>query len=163
MRKDEFQKLLVDLDACEEARKWCAGKSLAQAWKTGKRGDWMLWLCGKMADTPKWPTRKQVVLVACFCAELTLKYVSAEEDRPRKCIETVRAWVAGTASIEEVREARRDAYAYAAAADTAVYAAADAAAYAAADADARTKTLNQCAKIARKSLQVPGVKLCGTR
>ena len=60
----QFQSLLSDLGACHEAVIWAKGKSLAQVWRTCKRGDWLLWLCGKMVDKPNWPTRKQIVLAA---------------------------------------------------------------------------------------------------
>jgi hypothetical protein len=183
MTAEQFSALLVELNACSEAREWAKGKSLAVVWKTCKRGDWLLWLCGRMADKPNWPTRKEVVLAACDCAELALKHVPAGEDRPRKCIEVVRAWAAGTATIEDVRTARHaaayaaaayaaDAAAAAYAAAYAAYAAADAyaAAYAAAayaadaDAAARTKTLATCAVLVRKRLKIARIsKSRGTK
>jgi hypothetical protein len=133
MTAKQFSALLVELNACYEAQEWAKDKSLAVVWKTCKRGDWLLWLCGKMADKPHWPTHKEVVLAACDCAELALKHVPEGENRPRKCIEVVRAWAAGTATLDEVRTARRAAYAaYAAYAADAAYAAAT---YAADDAD----------------------------
>ena len=111
MNAKQFSALLVELKACPEAREWASGKSLAVVWKTCKRGDWLLWLCGKMADKPNWPTRKEVVLAACDCVEPSLKHVPAGEERPRKCIETVRAWAAGNATIGEVRTAKIAAFA----------------------------------------------------
>ena len=167
MNAKQFAALLVELNACSEAQEWAGGKSLAVVWKTCKRGDWLLWLCGKMADKPDWPTRKEVVLAACDCAELALKYVPEGEERPRKCLETVRAWAAGNATIHEVRTARAAAYAYAyaayadaaaaahaAAAYAATYAAAAYAAAYDASAAARTKTLAKCATIVRKRLKI---------
>ena len=134
----EFQSLLSDLGACNEAVQWAKGKSLAQVWRTCKRGDWLLWFCGKMVDKPGWPTRKQVVLAACACAETALKFVKSGEDRPRIAIETARKWARGRATIEEVRSVHAAYAAYAAYAAHAVYAAyaADAADAADADADA---------------------------
>ena len=162
MNAKQFSALLVELKACSEAREWASGKSLAAVWKTCKRGDWLLWLCGKMADKPNWPTRKEVVLAACDCAELSLKHVPPGEERPRKCLETVRAWAAGNATIHEVRTARAAAYAatYAAtdAADAAAASAAYAAAYAADAAYARTKTLAKCAVLVRKRLKVQDIR-----
>ena len=162
MNAKQFAALLVELNACSEAQEWAGGKSLAVVWKTCKRGDWLLWLCGKMADKPNWPTRKEVVLAACDCAKLALKYVPKGEERPRKCLETVRAWAAGNATIHEVRTARAAAdaaAAYAAYADAAAYAdfahaarAADAAAY------ARTTTLAKCAVLVRKRLKVQDIR-----
>ena len=139
MNAKQFDALLNELGACPEAQRWARGKSLAVAWKTCKRGDWLLWLCGKMADKPDWPTRKEIVLAACDCVELALKHVPEGEDSPRKCVETARAWTIGKATIGELRMAKRAAAyaAYAAnAADTAAYAAANAANAAAAAAAA---------------------------
>jgi hypothetical protein len=135
---EQFSKLLSELQACGEATKWAKGKSFSTVWETCERGDWLLWLCGRMADRPGWPTHKEVVLAACDCAETALQYVKSGEDRPRKCIATVRAWVACTATIEDVRSAMRAARAAndAAAAADAAYAAARAANDAAAAADA---------------------------
>ena len=144
MKAKQFAALLTELNACSKATKWAEGKSLAVVWKTCQRGDWLLWLCGKMADKPNWPTRKEVVLAACDCAELALKHVPKGEERPRKCIETVRAWAAGNTTIEEVKTARSAAYAAADAAD-----AADAARK-----TVRTKTLAKCADLVRKRLKI---------
>ena len=141
MNAKQFAALLIELNACSEAQEWASGKSLAVVWKTCKRGDWLLWLCGKMADKPDWPTRKEVVLAACDCAELSLKHVSSGENRPRKCIEITRAWASGNATLDEVRAVRRSA--------------ADAAADAA---NARTTTLAKCAVLVRKRLKVQDIR-----
>ena len=134
----EFALLLHELDACSDAVKWAHKKTLHIVWKTCNRGDWLLWLAGKMADKKDWPTRKQVVLAACACAETALKYVPKGEDRPKKAIQTARAWASGKATLEEVRNAAyaaaNAAYAAAYAAANAANAAAYAAAYAAANA-----------------------------
>jgi hypothetical protein len=138
-----------------------------------------------MVGKEGWPTREKVVLAACACAELALKYVPAGEERPKQAIETARKWARGEATLQEVNAANAAAYADAAyAAASAAYAAANAAyaayaayaaasaasdaAYAAAsDADAayaaRKKTLGQCADIARKMLKVPGRASRGAR
>ena len=161
MNAKQFAALLVELKACSEAREWASGKSLAAVWKTCKRGDWLLWLCGKMADKPNWPTRKEVVLAACDCAELALKYVPEGEEHPRKCIEATRAWASGNATLDEVRAVRRSAAYAAYAADAAAYAAYAAHADADADADAdaaRTKTLAKGAVLVRKRLKVQDIR-----
>jgi hypothetical protein len=182
MTNAELMKCLKKLRACGEATSWVSGRDLAQVWESCHRGDWMLWLIGCMAGEPGWPTRQQVVLAVCDCAETALQFVKQGEDRPRKAIETARAWARGEASLDEVRA---DAYAaYAAAADAA-YAAAAYAAYAAAayaDADAyadayaaadgkdisrtarqdtaqtaRAKALATCAEIVRRAVPRPFV------
>ena len=119
---------LKAIGACEKAVVWAKDyKTLHSAWKACERGDWMLWLCGNMEGKKGWPTRRQIVLVACDCAELALPIYEKKypnDKRVRECIEVTRKWANGEATIKEVRQARS------AAADAAAYAAA----YAAADA-----------------------------
>ena len=148
---------LKKLGACSEAVKWYeTQENDEQAWAACERGDWLLWLLGRIKVD-----RKRLVLCCCECARLSLKYVPENENRPRIAIETAEKWAKGEASIEEVRAAAyaaadADAAAYAAAADAAAYAAAAAAAYAYAAAAvapyaaARSNTLKQCADIVRK-------------
>ena len=137
----KFSDKLIAMNACTEAVEWCGSRGLVEAWRECPRGDWMLWLAGRIDID-----RKLLVLAACDCAETALQYVPEGEDRPAKCIQVARNWCEGTASMDDVKAARRDAYAAYPAADAAAYAAADAAAdaaiayaaaaYAAADADA---------------------------
>ena len=162
-KKPHWSVSLVKLDACKEAADWARTQpSYETAWKKCRRGDWMLWLLARRnAD------RKMLVLSACGCARLALKYVPKGEDRPRLCIETAERWALGDATIEEVKAARRAALAaadiaaaYAAyAANAAAYAATYAATYAeyaatyadaANAAAARLNTLSNCATIVRK-------------
>ena len=119
MNASELSALLQRLNACKEARNWADGKSLEEAWNTCERGDWMLWLCGKMIGKTGWPSRQELVLAACACAELSLPYIPDGEDRPRKCIEVTRAWAHGKASLEQVKNAAHPAYAAHAAASAA--------------------------------------------
>ena len=60
-----------------------ANSSFKDAWATCERGDWLLWLTGTMADKDGWPTRQQVVLAACDCAELAFQFIPAGETRPQ--------------------------------------------------------------------------------
>jgi len=140
---------LKEMNACGDALEWCEGyKSLAGAWAVCQRGDWMLWLLGKLSGKPESDSHKKLVLTACQCARLSLPYVKVGELRPLRAIEAAEAWARGDEGIrrEDVRKAAdaADAAAYAAyaayAADAAyaAYAAAAAAdaAYAAASASA---------------------------
>ena len=130
MNANEFKGLLRKFGACAEGVDWADGKSLAQVWDECERGDWMLWLAAHMIGSEGWPSRKEVVLAACACAETALQYILPGEDRPRNAIETARRWVRGEATMDEVRSAASDAYAaYAAASaasSSAFYAAASA-------------------------------------
>ena len=144
-----FQERLIDMEACSEAVDWVDGHGLKKAYDTCERADWMLWLAGRMADRPGWPTKQEVVLAACDCAELALRHVPKGEDRPRRAIETARAWARGKASLDDVRAAR----AAAEAARAAAWAAAEAA-EAAAEAAGAAEHKKMCALI-RKRLKCP--------
>ena len=139
---------LKAIGACEEAVIWAKDyDSLGNAWKACERGDWMLWLVGKMQGKKGWPTRQEIVLVACDCAELVLPIFEKkypDDKRVRNCIEVTRNWANGKATIDEVRSAR-----YAAAA------AAYAAAAAAAGGGARLRTQKKCADFCRQRLTIP--------
>ncbi len=153
-------KFLEKLNACDDAVKWASKqKNRQQAWDDCERGDWMLWYAGKLSGEPESNKRRKLVLCACECARLALKYVPKGEKRPLKAIETAESWAREEGGgIEDVKYAARAAYAAAgAAADAAAYAAyaaayaAYVAAYAAdAAAYARNKTLLKCVDIVRK-------------
>ena len=172
-------KKLVIMDACDEAVDFARKFPTSQAaWDACDRGDWMLWLLGKLAGKPHSASRKKLVLAACKCARLSLKCVPKTEKRPLKAIQTAEAWAKGKkgVSLDDVRaaadaatnaayaadapyaaaDAAKAAYAAKAAAYTAeaAYAAAKAAAYTAAKAAAYTasrgETLTKCANIVRK-------------
>ena len=116
--------ILQRLNACADAQEWVGIKTPQEAWESCSRGDWLLWLAGRLEID-----RKLIVLAACDCARLALPCVPKGELRPLKAIETAEAWARGEASLEDVAAAA----AYAANAAAAAYAA-NAAAYAAADA-----------------------------
>jgi hypothetical protein len=169
---------LHEMNACLEAVAWAKTQSgPVSAWRSCQRGDWMLWLAGKLYRSTE--DRKRLVLAACECARLSLPYVPQGEMRPLRAIETAEKWARGEgATINDVRKAAAAAYAayyaadaaYAAAAYAAYYAAyaayyaADAAYYAAdaatytatsaasdaAYAASYTEALAQCADIVRK-------------
>ena len=143
-----LKRQLKALGACTDAVEWVADRDLLTAWAECERGDWMLWLVGRMQGKEGWPNRQAIVLVACDCAELVLPIYEKRypnDDRVRNCIAVTRQWASGEASIDDVRTAR-NAAAYAAAAT-------DAAAYAAAA--ARLRTWKQCADICRNRLTIP--------
>lgn len=171
------------LHPCREAVDWLATQpSAAEAWRSCERGDWMLWLLGRISGPVGSKSRKKLVLAACACARLSLKYVPKGEGRPRVAIVTAERYARGTHDVmlDDVRNAAAaaaaayaayayayaDAYAYAAAAYAAYAAYADAyayayAAYAYADAyaayadAAHADTLCRCAGIVRKHYPRP--------
>ena len=157
---------LRKMDACAPAVKWARQYPDAKsALESCERPDWMFWLARERGVD-----RRIIVRAACACARTALQFVQAGEDRPRLALEAAERWTRGEATIEEVRAARRAAYADAAAgaaADAAAYAAyadaaADAAAYAAAyaayaaadAAAARLRALRLGADVLRRAILI---------
>ena len=124
---------LTELHACGEAVEFCRGhRSLQSAWDACERGDWMLWLLGRLSGPPESASRRKLVLAACQCARLALRYVRAGDMRPLAAIETAERWARGEdgVALETVRNATAAAYAAAA---------------------ARGRVLQQCAEIVREA------------
>ncbi len=95
MTNKNLRALLKRMYACPELIVWVGERNLAAAWGECERADWMLWLCGRMAGKAGWPTKQQVVLAACACARLALRFVPAGEPRPLAAIEAAEAWANG--------------------------------------------------------------------
>jgi hypothetical protein len=136
MKIKKYIELLNNFSACSEAVKWSKNFNSAQeAWDNCERGDWMLWLIGKLDKSKPYSSeRKPIVAVALECARLAWEWMP---QAAKDCIELHERWVRGEViAIEDLRKARRAAYAaaYAAYAADAAYAAAYAAAADAADA-----------------------------
>ena len=131
---------ISDLRACQEALDWAEQyDSMEEAWQKCERGDWMLWLAGKMAGGARSKSRRTLVLAACSCARLALPYVEKGETRPLEAIETAEAWARREPSVTLGE----------------VIAAANAAAYAAAYAANDTTLKKKCACIVRQYYPTP--------
>jgi len=129
----KFTDKLRKIGACSAAVKWAEQyPTLQKAWDVCERGDWMLWLAGKLSGEIRSEKHKQLVLTTCKCARLSLHYIHKDELRPLKAIETAEQWARGEngITIQQVSAAASAAYAAYAAA-YAAYAAASAAASAA--------------------------------
>ena len=150
MTHEEIRQFLENRSACRSAMDWLGNRDSSQMWAECNRPDWLLWWAGQVVS------RHDLVLAACDCAELALRFAPEGEDRPRIAIETARRWARGEATLDEVRDAADAAadaaactatYADCAAACAAAYAAANAARAAvyAADAAACAATYADCA------------------
>ena len=140
MNNGALKTWLKSKTACSESLTWLGDRDLETAWAECPRGDWLLWLAAKAGID-----RKRLVMTACATAREALQFVPAGEDRPRKAIETAEAWCRGEATIEQVREARKNA----------AYAAADAYAYA----DARHQANLQMCNIIRSHIRYEDIAL----
>lgn len=105
---------LREMGACKEACAWIRDyQNTQEAWAGCQRGDHMLWYIGRTVAGKPWSdTRRPLVMAACACARLALPYATG--DTARVAIETAEAWVRGSATPEEVRDAATRAAAYAA-------------------------------------------------
>ena len=137
MNATEFNQLLVKLDACPDAVKWCEGKSLQDAWDSATRSDWMFWLLLNQSNEA---TDKELRLIAVKCARQVQHLMT--DQRSINALDVAEKFANGEATeqdLDAARDAARDAAwaAVGAAAWAAAGAAAGAAAWAAAGAAAR--------------------------
>jgi hypothetical protein len=129
-----FRSRLIELHACSSSIRWLDEEgicSIEEAWSKCPRGDWLLWLAARIGlDEDR---HKTIVKIATEIARQVLKYIPAEEERPRKAIEAAEKWLDGKEKEKEnVINAAAAAYSASAyAAHAAASAAANAAAYAA--------------------------------
>ena len=102
---------LNEMNACDEAIDWIKTQpDWATAWNTCVRGEWMLWLLGRLSKGPESKSRKLLVLTSCECVRLSLKYVTKGEDSPLIAIKTAEKWARGLATLQEVKKAAASAY-----------------------------------------------------
>lgn len=167
----KFIDQLKSVDACSDAIKWAQDHpSARKAWNACPRGDWLLWILGRTINCEPWTDgRKPLLACALDCAE-TVKHLrpKTQAGKIADSVNVLREWIAGKATVEAAKEARRQIYtagfrnlAFAAASDAAatsfaafVAAAAHANAFAAAS-DARTASLKQAADIVRRHYPRP--------
>jgi hypothetical protein len=172
--KTETLTPLMALRPCAEAVKWIKRlpetETLQTAWLKCERGDWMLWLAGRVCGEVNTLGHRKMTAAKCRCARLVLHIFEDEfpgDLRPRRAIESAEAYAggatydradaayaandAGAAHAADYADAANAAYAAyaAAAAHAADYAAADYAAAADA-ADSRAAMLARCADEVRK-------------
>lgn len=98
------------LRGCEDIPSYITkrgAQTLAEAWQTCDDGHELVRLCGAMIGTVGWPTKQEILLVVCDCAETVFPYLPKEELRARECVRVSRLWAEGTATVEEIKEVGR--------------------------------------------------------
>ena len=126
-----FKELLIDINACEEARLWAEDKNIEEVLRDSYRGDWLLWLAKKL-DLPF----NKLTLAKARCAKTVIHLM--KDQRSIYAVNVAEKFGLDECTLEELNNAYAAAdaayadaaYAYAAAADAAADAA-NAAAYAA--------------------------------
>ena len=100
---------LSKLNACAEAVKWASTQpSPAAAWKNCQRGDWMLWLLGRVRTGEPWSDeRKTLVACAAECASMAGTCVRLNSLLAWVwCVDACERWARGEADRDEVIAAR---------------------------------------------------------
>lgn len=97
MNPQEFETLLNELNACKEAKEWCKGKSLQQAWNESRRSDWMLWLVN---NTKTDATDKELRLIAVKCARQVQHLM--KDQRSINALDVAEKFATGEATQDEL-------------------------------------------------------------
>ena len=121
---ETLKELLVELNACKDAREWAGDKSIEDVIASCHRGDWLLWLAKKLEMD-----LQPLTLAKGHCAATVLHLM--KDEISKKAVQVAIDFGNGLASRDQLDAAADAAYAAAAAA-----ADADVAAYAAARANA---------------------------
>ena len=91
-----WSRKLQAIGACLDAVEWARTQpSLAAAWRTCERGDWMLWLAGRRIDKLGSMAHRRVVQAAAACARLALPIYEARrpgDRRARAAIVAAERW-----------------------------------------------------------------------
>lgn len=91
-----------NLYACKEAVIWNGDRTFDECWRDCTRGDWMLWLAGRLQID-----RKKITQVACSCVRLAFPYAGKNVKDIESKLESVEAWAKGQATDEKLVEVRR--------------------------------------------------------
>jgi len=153
MTRQEFLEYLKKENVCRSAVDYVSAsklETLDAIWESCDRGDWMLWLLTREVEQGS-EKHKRIVLAACACARLSLKYIKDAGRRgiAEAALEKAEGWVKGNVKLEDVKSAADVAFDYDVSAADAVYAAVADAASASAAVDADVVIRRQCANIIR--------------
>jgi hypothetical protein len=100
--------LLISIGACRDAVEWCRGHpTLEAAWAVCERGEWMLWLLGRLDRSKPWSDERKP-LIACVveCAALAPEAGEDYELARQWCLDATERWTRGEADRDEVEAAR---------------------------------------------------------
>jgi hypothetical protein len=121
MTKEDFQELLIKLNACESGKEWAEGKTWEEFYNTCHRGDWLLWLFTRTNKNDL----QLLTLTKGHCAN-TVRHLMTDE-RSIAAVDAAIAFGEGKITKKELDATANAAYDAANAADDAAYAASNAA------------------------------------
>ena len=95
--KEKFRVQLIGWEACPEAIEWAHEKTLAQAWKECKKGEWLIWLYVHLHPDRK----RERSLAAGYCAA-TVRHLMKDK-RSRDAVDAAIAYGEGRIDIHALR------------------------------------------------------------
>jgi hypothetical protein len=93
-----FHQLLIELNACQDAREWAGDKTIEQVVQECHRGDWLLWLAKRVGVE-----LQPLTLAKGHCAN-TVRHLMTNESS-LKAVDTAIAFGEGKATREELDKA----------------------------------------------------------
>ena len=112
-----FKELLIELNACKDAREWAGDKSWQEIYNTCHRGNWLLWLFKRTN-----PDDLQLLILAKGHCANTVRHLMKDK-KSIKAVDAAIAYGEGKISREELDAAAAAYAAYTYAAAYAAYAA----------------------------------------
>ena len=162
MSKPHWSRKLHALGACRDAVEWAATQpSYAEAWETCQRGDWLLWLLGRVAGPFGSPSHREIVGAVSACARTALPIFEAAvpgDGRVRACLDLLDRYAGGeVVSPEQIQAAAGAAWVAAGAASAAAWSDVATRTASASGAATRPAALAHCADIVRTKAKRPGL------
>jgi hypothetical protein len=105
-----FKELLIDINACKEARLWAGDRTIEEVLRDSWRGDWLLWLAKKL-DLPL----NKLTLAKSRCAKTVIHLM--KDKRSIDAVNVAEKFGLDECTLEELNSAAYAAYAAAADAD----------------------------------------------
>jgi len=107
----KLQDFLKAIGACEKARAWARNKTFKEAYTECKRGDWLLWLYGKLCSD--FSTHPKEVRKRVLIAGLTVNLVRDKmtDERSVAAVDAAIAFGNGEIGIDSLNKAANAAYA----------------------------------------------------
>ena len=99
-----FKELLIDINACEEARLWAGDRTIEEVLRDSWRGDWLLWLAKKL-DLPL----NKLTLAKARCAKTVIHLM--KDKRSVNAVNVAEKFGLDECTLEELNNAANAAYA----------------------------------------------------